>query len=205
MNRVGIVKLFYKTYGSVKSSVNKIADKIPFVKEDPMGKNKVRIIRIKWSIPFDLDEVINKLNDGGKKPNWSGNDYGIYQIYGKHILCGENALLYIGVATENTFSGEFIEPETWVIKEEGVKIYVGRVYDPNRHTAKDNWKSWKEDVKLAEEILIYKYSPHYNGKNVEEEPRLPGDNPIRLVHSYTGKGTRHRLEREDNAPEDYSK
>lgn len=54
-------------------------------------------IRIEWEGPYSLEEVITKMVDGGKNPDWDGNDYGLYQIYGRHILSGKNTLLYIGM------------------------------------------------------------------------------------------------------------
>ena len=54
-------------------------------------------IRIEWEGPFSVDDVIAKLDNK--------DDYGLYQIYGKHIIFGENSLLYIGM-TDKTFSNK---------------------------------------------------------------------------------------------------
>ena len=43
-------------------------------------------IIIEWTGPFDYQEVIDKMKDGGNDPEYDGNDYGLYKIYGKHIL-----------------------------------------------------------------------------------------------------------------------
>ncbi len=51
----------------------------------------------------------------GQYPDW-GEDYGLYQIYGKHILCGKDTLLYIGEATEQTFSTRFKQHQHWLCK-----------------------------------------------------------------------------------------
>ena len=40
----------------------------------------------------------------------------------------------------------------WLYNEEGIQIYLGKIYDPKRHSKKDNWKSWKDDVDKAEKI-----------------------------------------------------
>ena len=114
----------------------------------------------------------------------------------------KNTLLYIGMATEQTFSQRFIEHRTWLLEdqdEDDIRIYLGRIYDPKKHTKKENWKSWKKDMRLAEKILIYKYSPNYNSEGLTTEPDLSPYDSIRLVHL----GEKNRLETEDIAPEDF--
>lgn len=54
-----------------------------------------------------------------------------------------------------------------------LRIYVGRVFDTEKHSKEDNWVSWVEDIETSEKILIYKYSPNYNTKNIYEKPVLP--------------------------------
>ena len=159
-------------------------------------------IKIQWEGPFSLNEVIQKMIDSGEDPDWDGKDYGLYQIYGRHILHDKNTLLYIGMATEQTFSQRFIEHRTWLLEdqdEDDIRIYLGRIYDPKKHTKKENWKSWKKDMRLAEKILIYKYSPNYNSEGLTTEPDLSPYDSIRLVHL----GEKNRLETEDIAPEDF--
>jgi hypothetical protein len=159
-------------------------------------------IKIQWEGPFGLNEVIQKMIDGGEDPDWDGEDYGLYQIYGRHILHGKDTLLYIGITTEQTFSRRFIEHKTWLVEDQDegdVRIYLGRIYDPQKHTKKDKWKSWEKDVKLAEKILIYKYSPNYNSEGLTSEPNLYPHNSVRLVHV----GERNKLEKEDIAPNDF--
>lgn len=152
-------------------------------------------IRITWDGPFNLDYVIERINDIGKAPDYEGKDYGLYQIYGDHILCGPDALLYIGEATNQSFSGRFKQHKNqWLGKERNIQIYLGRVYDPSRHSKLDNWDSWKKDIKRAESIIIYKYTPHYNSSKIGDYPKAD----VRITHI----GERHNLLEEDNAPED---
>jgi len=156
-------------------------------------------IEIEWEGPLDLEEIIKEKTDGGKSPDYDGNDYGLYQIYGKHILNGDDTLLYIGKTTGKTFSNRFKEHRRkWLSEEENIQIYLGRVYNPKRHSEEDDWESWEDDIELAEKILIYKYSPNYNGREIGNTPRLPSEN-VRLIH----KGKKHKLKTEDRAPEDY--
>jgi len=125
----------------------------------------------------------------------------VYQIYGKHILCGSDTLLYVGKATQQTFSRRFKDHKKWwVADEEEIEVYVGRVYDPERHSGKDNWESWEADITLAESILIYKYSPNYNNTGIGNKPSLSPFERVKLIHA----GESHRLSKEDNAPDDYS-
>ncbi|MCH8290862.1 hypothetical protein IH992_07175 [Candidatus Poribacteria bacterium] len=157
-------------------------------------------IPIEWSGAFSLEEVIAEMTDEGDPPDYSGEDYGLYQIYGQHILCGADTLLYIGKATNQTFSLRFQQHgREWLHDEADVQIYLGRVYDPKRHSKSDDWDSWKWDVELAEKILIHKYSPHYNSTSISNPPVLEPFKNIRLIHT----SNRHQLEKEDNAPKDW--
>lgn len=52
---------------------------------------KIYSIEINWEGPLTVAEAIRKLTNGGKHPNWDGNDYGLYQIYGRHIIYGKRA------------------------------------------------------------------------------------------------------------------
>ena len=151
-------------------------------------------LRIAWEGPYKLSRAIDEFNDGGAAPDYDGEDYGLYQIYGCHIFGDRNALLYIGEATDQTFSRRFCQHKSWLVREENVHIYIGRIYDPQRHTAQDKWTTWKADVLLAERILIYKYSPHYNGIAVSELPSLNGFEKVVLIH----RGEKHRLKSQDS-------
>jgi hypothetical protein len=154
-------------------------------------------IKVEWEGPFNAEEVIETKHDGGK----DGKDYGLYQIYGKHILCGLDTLLYIGQASQQTFSRRFKQHQRkWLASEENIRIYLGRVYDPQKHSKADNWKSWEEDIDLAEKILIYKYSPNYNQRCLGSRPNLSRYETVCLIH----RGGKHKLEEQDNAPNDYT-
>ena len=158
-------------------------------------------IEIKWDGPFRIEEVIEEMDNAGDPPDYEeGEDYGLYQIYGKHILCGADTLLYIGQSTSQTFSWRLNQHnKEWLQYEEDIQVYLGRVYDPKKHSKTDKLESWESDIKIAEKILIYKYSPNHNNREISEPPKLPFEN-IRLIHG----GKRHKLESEDNAPKDYS-
>jgi len=121
----------------------------------------MRSVTIEWEGSFSLDYVIDKLNDGE-------NDYGLYQIYGTHIVYGANSLLYIGKAEGLTFSQRFSQHRSgWLSEEEGVSIRIGRiasedyVYDPPDRS------EWAEVLRDAEALTIYWHSPAYNSSNIE--------------------------------------
>jgi len=197
----------YEKYGFRRTNLDRDTEIIYYAKDlsEETGKRKekildLHIIEVKWKGPFTVQWVIEKRNDEGEPPDYGGDDYGLYQIYGNHILCGPNTLLYIGKATKQTFSRRFKNHKKWLDNEEGVEVYLGKIYDPKRHSKKNNWKSWELDVHKAESILIYKYSPNYNNIGIGDKPDLSPFKNILLIH----KGKRHRLEIKDNAPEDYS-
>ena len=139
------------------------------------------------------------MDDAGSPPTYAGDDYGLYQIYGTHILCGPDTLLYIGRATEQTFASRFRQHQRWLEHEELVHVYLGRSYMPDRHVPTKNWMTWVADMQLAERILIYKYSPPYNSVSIAEPPTLGTVERITLIH----EGRRHQLHNRDLAPDDW--
>ena len=160
---------------------------------------KEREIAIDWKGPFSLDQIIDAMDNGGQSPTWEGEDYGLYQIYGGHELYGKGTLLYVGQTTEQTFSQRFKEHKNWLeddLNGKEVEIYLGRIYDPKKHSPEDNWESWKRDVEIAEKIIIHRYSPSYNGKSLSKEPT---SEKIRLIHM----GERGRLRDRDIVPKRY--
>jgi hypothetical protein len=156
---------------------------------------------VEWSGPYALALVLKDFNDGGKSPEYNGRDYGLYQIYGKHVLNGADTLLYVGKAIQQTFSSRFYSHQEWLNREEQISIYLGRIYDPERHeaTPSNDWPEWVRDVSMAECILIYKYSPNYNSVSVAEAPSLKPYERVVLQHS----GQRHRLHAKDVAPDEW--
>ena len=74
-------------------------------------------IEITWDGPYCWKEVIDKMNNAGEKLAYEGNDYGLYQIYGTHILSRKDTLLYVGKATQQTFSARFQQHKEWLEKK----------------------------------------------------------------------------------------
>lgn len=155
-------------------------------------------LSIRWSGPYKPHEMA-EFSDGGSSPRYEGEDYGVYQIYGRHQLAGRRALLYIGKAVRQTFARRFAQHATWLSDEQDVKIFLGRLDPHTRHSRRDRWKMWERDVELVERLLIYKYSPHYNGVAIARPPVL-SQRVVILRH----RGERHRLDDEDLAPEHWT-
>ena len=54
------------------------------------------LLHLLWSGPYSVEEALQALND-------EGLDYGVYQIYGTHLVYGTDVLLYVGKAEQQTF------------------------------------------------------------------------------------------------------
>ena len=163
------------------------------------GDNSVLSLTVEWVGPNQLDAILKGFNDGGMPPLYDGHDYGLYQIYGRHILAGSDTLLYIGEATRQTFSSRFSTHMSWLANEEEITVYLGRIYDRQRHLPKNEWAVWARDVQIAECLLIYKYAPNYNSDSIAEPPSLKPYERVILNHS----GQRHRLHPKDVGPDDW--
>ena len=89
------------------------------------GNRTTGVINIHWEGPFSLSEAVSSLSN-------DKIDYGIYQIYGRHPVYGNEVLLYIGKASERTFSVRLGEhKDSWLGhngRTKQTKVYVGRLY-----------------------------------------------------------------------------
>ena len=118
----------------------------------------MRTVRIEWEGPLSLDEV-KELSDE--------DDYGLYQIYGTHIVYGANVLLYIGKAEGLTFSQRLSQHREWLSEEEGVSIRIGRISEEDYDHDPPDWSDWREVLRDAEALTIHWHSPAYNSSNIE--------------------------------------
>lgn len=92
------------------------------------------IIQIKWEGPFNLSELTT-LND-------TEIDYGIYQIYGSHLVYGDNVLLYIGQANQQTFCTRISQHSYWL--ENDFSFYIGRLSGENT----PSYQAWYDQIFL---------------------------------------------------------
>ena len=148
-------------------------------------------IEIEWEGPFTCDEIINAKS--------KQSDIGLYQIYGRHQLYGNDALLYIGETTVQNFSTIMKQNKSeWLHEEQEIQIYTGKIIGREKKQQSINEMNMPERILLSKAILLYKYFPIYNSKGISEEPKLE-PKKIRLIH----KGSKYRLDKEDNAPKDF--
>ena len=121
----------------------------------------MRTVRVEWEGPLSLDEV-KELDDGDE-------DCGLYQIYGRHIIFGDDSLLYVGMTT-STFNQRFFsgpDPHiSWLVEEEGVSVYLGRIVEEDYAPDPPHWSDWENVLKDAEALTIYWHSPPYNSSNI---------------------------------------
>ncbi len=124
-----------------------------------MQKRTLKLMQIDWEGPFTLDEL-NLLTD-------DSHDYGIYQIYGKHLVYGKDVLLYIGKADQQTI-GKRVSQENWWDTNDSkhLKIYAGRI--AGERTPEED--IWSKEIDLAEKLLINVHKPAYNSKSLTSIP-----------------------------------
>lgn len=124
-------------------------------------------INIYWDEFCELEELTKKV-----KGNNEDTDYGVYQIYGSHPIYGNDVLLYIGKAIQQTFATRINQEKHWWYNKDSsnVKIYLGRLIG-NRPL---DTAQWDEMISKAEEILIYSHKPAHNSSNINSvnEKRL---------------------------------
>ena len=112
----------------------------------------MQTVRVEWEGPLTVDEVLELRN--------RNRDFGLYQIYGRHIIFGLNSLLYVG-STNKTFSQRLRNGHVgWLADEESVFLHIGRI---NRE---DYEVDRREVIKDTEALTIYWHSPPYNSSNI---------------------------------------
>ena len=120
-----------------------------------------RLMRVDWDAPRSLDAIL-ELAD-------REHDFGIYQVYGAHVVFGSDALLYIGKARDQTFRARFEQHKAkWLRFESDVRIRVGRLHADSYKGKKADptWSDWKKAIDCVEELTIYWHSPPYNSKSI---------------------------------------
>ncbi|TKI68286.1 hypothetical protein FCU45_11315 [Sulfurimonas crateris] len=130
-------------------------------------------IRIEWDGAYSLEDIGYSFDDNfeskyveNSKLNNKIKDYGLYQIYGTHPVYGNDVLLYIGKALQQTFSKR-ISQEEWEYNSDckNIKIYVGRLFSVNDEIQPSD-NAWETMITQAEKMLIYSHSPAKNSSNI---------------------------------------
>jgi|SRR5699024_6334487 len=113
---------------------------------------KMEVIQIKWEGPFCIEDLISLNN--------YETDYGIYQIYGNHLVYGEHVLLYIGQANQQSFYKRLTQHADWL--ENHFSFYIGRL----NGQITPSYDKWYEKICVAEQLLINIHAPAYNIANI---------------------------------------
>ena len=114
-------------------------------------------INIEWEGPLTVETA---------KALSGNDDYGVYQLYGRHPVYGPlpRTLLYIGKAQESTF-GQRIHAhhvKEWVGTT--AIVFVGRFAGKQQPTN----LQWSKQIDEVEKLLIYAHSPAWNSKNIND-------------------------------------
>ncbi len=121
----------------------------------------MRRARIRWEGPVSIEDVLSLTDDE--------HDYGLYQVYGYHVVFGPGALLYIGMARDQTFAARVRQHHVeWLREENDVRMRIGRISPEDYEHDPQGWKDWEKLVTDTEALLIYWHSPPYNSRNISE-------------------------------------
>ena len=115
-----------------------------------MVLKEVKVIEIQWEGPFSFDEISKKNGE---------TDFGLYMAFGPHRVYGENVLLYVGKAEQQTFGTRVPQHEDWRGTE---TIYLGRLGGSDNITMKE----WDEFIDYAESKFIQYCLPAWNSSKL---------------------------------------
>lgn len=123
---------------------------------------QLQLIEIFWTGALDYGDFKTLTNQS--------LDYGIYCIYGNHVISGPGTLLYIGKACQQTFAGRCMQHGDWLDNDsEDLKFYVGRIgsIEGTTYTNED----WNQKIDDSERLLIHYLSPPYNSSGIYQHPK----------------------------------
>ncbi len=131
----------------------------------------ISIIEIMWSGPFTSEEIL-KMN--------GPTDYGFYQLYGNHIVYGNNVLLYFGKAAAQNFATRIPQHVDWFGWEDiQPEYYIGRI---GGETQPDN-SDWDEQIDYAESKIIFECHPSWNSSGLNRTvKKVKGNEAVILNH-----------------------
>jgi len=148
------------------------------------------VINIEWSGPYSYTEI--KENTEKKGFNVKPSSQGLYQIYGKSPIYGDNVLLYIGETTDKDGFTSRLNGRGLIVNNADVgniQIYLGEIFysDGQKHEA-INTKGKSIDLLRAESLLIHYHKPSNNSscinslKYAEEDFRIINHGNYRSLH-----------------------
>src|SRR5215471_8491732 len=108
-----------------------------------LNVSDIIVIHIVWEGPFMPCEAAKKNTD---------DDYGVYQIYGRHAVTGPDTLLYVGRANGKKLGNRIAAAENGWGRWEPKKLQVYLGYLAGLEPTTD--KRWGELIDRAEAVLI---------------------------------------------------
>jgi hypothetical protein len=124
-----------------------------------MEKLNPRRVRVNWTGPLTLEQVI--------RFDWTNdNRYGLYQIYGHHVVFGPGSLLYVGMARDQPFATRFGQHSSWLADEQAVVVHFGVIEPEDYAHESPDWPDWKRLLCDVEALTIHFHSPPYNSRNI---------------------------------------
>ena len=135
----------------------------------------IEIVNLHWiEKDWDHTEVFTKYNDKG--------DYGIYQIYGDHPVYGENALLYIGKAKDQTYSTRLNQHDD-LLDYAPISCFRKLHLSYFLESEDVSYDKWGEYIDFVETLLINSHLPAYNSKNIKKPTnKLPFGNEVIILN-----------------------
>ena len=145
-------------------------------------EGKATVVYLDWDGPYAIKDIRKKFGDMSK-------DRGIYQIYGTHPIYGNDVLLYIGKAVEQTFAvriGQHGAGGFGYCDDERESIYIGRLYYNIDDFKKITVAEMKRHIDEAEKLLIYAHGPIWNTRHTSD---LKGD----IANLHVMNWSNHRM------------
>ncbi len=142
-----------------------------------MAGTLIDVIEIAWAGPYTMEEVAVL-----DRPE----DHGVVAIFGTHPVFGDDALLYIDGASDQTFAERASRVRPWH-KHLPSKptVYLGRLggVDSPAHA------EWREQIQRAARLLVFFHAPPWNARGVDHHA-------VTTPTVVLNVGRRHRLQLE---------
>jgi hypothetical protein len=115
------------------------------------------IIHLNW-VEYEWNDKIYEELDTEK-------DFGIYQVYGGHPVYGQDTLLYIGKAQDQTYSKRLKQHDDFI--DTNIKNFSKINVSYFSKTDDVEYKNWGFYIGLVEKLLINSHIPAYNSQDVK--------------------------------------
>ena len=116
-----------------------------------------KVYHLYWEKHSWSEVILNNFNDFD-----TDRDFGIYQVYGNHPVYGDDTLLYIGKAEQETFAKR-MKGHSDLDAYQSTRIHFGYFCEYDDISG----ESWEDAIGEVESILIRSHMPALNGKEVK--------------------------------------